>query len=125
MNEIKCPNCGEVFKVDESGFADIVKQVRDREFKQEVESRVALLESNKKNEISLAVESAKSAALKDLSDKNLEIAGLRAQVEAFSTKQQLAVAEAVAAPYAAPIRAKPVCCPIVVPQLVGGVLVAV
>lgn len=39
MNEIKCPHCGKVFQVDESGFADIVKQVRDSEFQRELQQR--------------------------------------------------------------------------------------
>ncbi|MDY4989109.1 MAG: MJ0042-type zinc finger domain-containing protein, partial [Ellagibacter isourolithinifaciens] len=42
MNEIKCPHCGTVFQVDESGFADIVKQVRDAEFNREIERREKL-----------------------------------------------------------------------------------
>ncbi len=41
MNEIKCPHCGEVFKVDASGYADIVKQVRDAEFSRDLDERVA------------------------------------------------------------------------------------
>ena len=44
MQEIKCPNCGTVFQVDESGFADIVRQVRDEEFNREVRERESLLE---------------------------------------------------------------------------------
>ena len=40
MNEIKCPHCGEVFKVDASGYADIVKQVRDAEFSRDLDERV-------------------------------------------------------------------------------------
>ena len=39
MQEIRCPHCGEVFQVDEAGYAAIVKQVRDREFAREVETR--------------------------------------------------------------------------------------
>ena len=39
MEEIKCPKCGEVFKVDESGYAAIVKQVRDKEFTKEIDQR--------------------------------------------------------------------------------------
>ena len=41
MNEIKCPHCGEVFKVDASGYADIVKQVRDAEFSRDLDERVS------------------------------------------------------------------------------------
>ena len=47
MNEIKCPECGTVFQVDESGFADIVKQVRDGEFAKEIQRQVELLQADK------------------------------------------------------------------------------
>ena len=40
MQEIKCPKCGEVFQVDESGYAAIVKQVRDSEFEKEIKQRI-------------------------------------------------------------------------------------
>ena len=39
MQEIKCPNCGEVFQVDESGYAQIAQQVRDKEFEKELSRR--------------------------------------------------------------------------------------
>ena len=52
MEEIKCPKCGTVFKVDESGFAAILKQIRDKEFEKELKNREELLrteaEQNKK-----------------------------------------------------------------------------
>ena len=46
MAEIKCPNCGTVFTVDESGYAQIVAQVRDAEFERELKRRMDLLQSN-------------------------------------------------------------------------------
>ena len=48
MNEIKCPKCNEVFKIDETGFADIVKQVRDKEFEKALSEREVLVETEKK-----------------------------------------------------------------------------
>jgi len=57
MNEIICPNCNTAFKVDEAGFADIVKQVRDHQFDEELANRLELAETKKKLEISEALES--------------------------------------------------------------------
>ena len=47
MNEIICPNCKKAFKVDEAGFADILKQVRDQEFSKELNDRLATAEREK------------------------------------------------------------------------------
>ncbi len=105
MNEIKCPNCGQVFQVDESGFADIVRQVRDQEFKQEVDEREKLLKSEHEKDTELAVEQAKSAADKHAAELDSQIAQLqaeleaqkqeaRSQAEAFDAQKQLAVNEA-------------------------------
>ncbi len=113
MQEIKCPQCGKVFKVDESGFSDIVKQIRDKEFEKEIREREALFkadlethlkaeEANKK----LAVAEAVSELEKKLSKKDAELVSLKAQLEAEidrlrteaendETKRQLAVTEAV------------------------------
>ena len=54
MQEIKCPKCGEVFQVDESGYAAIVKQVRDREFDKEIHARHEQYESEKNTAVQLA-----------------------------------------------------------------------
>ena len=54
MNEIKCPKCGEVFKVDESGMAEIVKQVRDSEFRRALEERENIWKADREKSIALA-----------------------------------------------------------------------
>ena len=54
MNEINCPNCKRAFKVDEAGFADILKQVRDQQFEEELRKRLTLAEVEKQNAIKLA-----------------------------------------------------------------------
>ena len=54
MQEIKCPKCGEVFQVDDSGYAAIVKQVRDKEFNKEISNRETQFENDKNNAIELA-----------------------------------------------------------------------
>ena len=53
MQEIKCPKCGEIFQVDESGYAEIVRQVRDKEFRQELERRETELAEKKDSELRL------------------------------------------------------------------------
>ena len=60
MNEIKCPRCGEVFKVDASGYADIVKQVRDAEFSRDLDERVKAVQ--REGEQALELERSRSAA---------------------------------------------------------------
>jgi hypothetical protein len=95
MNEIKCPNCGQVFKVDESGFADIVKQIRDHEFEEELRKREALIKQDKETAIQLAEANVKAELQKDASGKEAEIARLKAELEAIETAKKLAVTEAV------------------------------
>lgn len=91
MQEIKCPKCGEVFQVDESGYSAIVQQVRDKEFSKELKSREVQFELEKDN----AVQLAKLAIEKDLSEKLIqkdsEIAKLKADIttEQISKKSEI------------------------------------
>lgn len=96
MNEIKCPNCGQVFKVDESGFADIVKQIRDQEFEKELREREQLMKQDKENAVKLAEANTKSALQEDVAKKDAEIAALKATIEASGTAKTLEITEAVA-----------------------------
>ena len=84
MQEIKCPKCGEVFQVDESGYAAIVKQVRDREFEKEIRQREDALLSEKNSAVAVAVTKAEA-------DKDKIIADLRARLNADSLEKQSAV----------------------------------
>lgn len=95
MQEIKCPKCGEVFKVDESGYAAIVKQVRDREFQKEIESRETRMTEEKESAVKLARAETESSYREQLAEKEKELAELRARIEAESSNQKLAVNEAV------------------------------
>ena len=54
MHEIICPHCGKAFKIDEAGYADILKQVRDRDFEQQLQERLELAEQDKRNAVELA-----------------------------------------------------------------------
>lgn len=96
MNEIKCPNCGKVFKVDESGFANIIKQVRDHEFEKELQEREMLMQQDKENAVKLAEASTKSALQDEVAKKETEIAELKSKIDAAGTAKILAITEAVA-----------------------------
>ncbi len=102
MQEIKCPNCGEVFQVDESGYAQIVQQVRDKEFAKELERREQELNQKKENDMTIArIEQEKShneeLSKKDseLAERDREIEHLKAQLDKANTERKLAVTEAV------------------------------
>ena len=102
MQEIRCPNCGEVFQVDESGYAQIVRQVRDKEFQKELNSRVELLEQQKKKDLDIArleQEKANQDALaakeRALDEKEREIEQLKAQIDKADMEKKLAVSDAV------------------------------
>lgn len=102
MQEIRCPNCGEVFQVDESGYAQIVRQVRDKEFQKELNSRVELLEQQKKNDLDIArleqekaSQDALSAKERALDEKEREIEQLKAQIDKADMEKKLAVSDAI------------------------------
>ena len=86
MNEIKCPNCGTVFKIDEKQYDSIVKQVRDSEFKNEIASRQEQYENDKKQAIKLAENEIEKQMTDQLKTKEEEIIKLR---EELNNKKQL------------------------------------
>jgi hypothetical protein len=79
MNEIICPNCKKAFKVDEAGFADIVKQVRDHQFEEELEKRLNLAENEKENAVKLAEANIRFSLQDELSKKDKELTELKAK----------------------------------------------
>ena len=102
MQEIKCPNCGEVFVVDESGYAQIVQQVRDKEFDKELRRREEELAGKQESELRLLKLEQKQEYDAALAKKETEIqkrdqliAELRAQISGTETEKKLAVAEVV------------------------------
>ena len=78
MNEIICPNCKTAFKVDEAGFADILKQVRDHQFEEELNNRLALAEKEKESAVELAKANTKNSLQEELAKKDKEITELKA-----------------------------------------------
>ncbi len=102
MQEIKCPSCGEVFVVDESGYAQIVQQVRDKEFDKELRRREEELAGKQESELRLLKLEQKQEYDAALAKKETEIqkldrliAELRAQISGTETEKKLAVAEVV------------------------------
>ena len=81
MNEIICPSCKKAFKVDEAGFAAILKQVRDHQFEEELQTRLNLAEKEKINAIQLTEANLKNALQLELSKRDREIADLKAKNE--------------------------------------------
>lgn len=95
MNEIICPHCKKAFKIDEAGYADILKQVRDSEFEQQLHERLELAEKDKKSAVELAKEQARSETQKVASAKDEVIHELKAKLETGEVTQKLAVTEAL------------------------------
>ena len=93
MNEIICPHCKKAFKVDEAGFADIVKQVRDHQFEEELNNRLTLAEKEKDSAVKLAEANIKTAAQQELVTKDKEISDLKAE-NSLHLAEQLAKKEA-------------------------------
>lgn len=81
MPEIRCPKCGEVFTVDESGYAAIVSQIKDAEFHKELCERVAQLEKSKNDELTLIKTQAVAEKDKSIFELNKEIESLKAKLE--------------------------------------------
>ena len=95
MHEINCPHCNKAFKIDETGYADILKQVRDKDFEQQLRDRLELAEQDKANAIELATTKVTSALEKAAITKDAEIKELKARLDAGEVKQKLAVTEAL------------------------------
>lgn len=102
MQEIKCPNCGTIFQVDESEYAQILRQVRDEEFKKELEYRAKDLEEKKKTDVQLVrMEQEKklgeiiTSKASELAEKERMIEQLKMQIAGEKTERELAVSKAV------------------------------
>ena len=86
MNEIICPNCKKAFKVDEAGFADILKQVRDHQFEEELQNRLNLADKEKESAVKLAEANIRNSLQEQLANKDIELTELK-------VKSELALAE--------------------------------
>lgn len=95
MQQIKCPKCGEVFQIDEAGYAAIVKQVRDREFNSEIKRAEEQYKVDKAAAISLAKVETENKLQESLAAKEQEIIKLRASIDAYDKEKALAINEAI------------------------------
>ncbi|MBA4264943.1 MAG: DUF2130 domain-containing protein, partial [Comamonadaceae bacterium] len=95
MHDIICPHCGKAFKIDEAGYADILKQVRDSEFDQQLHDRLELAEQDKRNAVELATTRVAGELQKAAAVKDSEIQELKARLDAEEVARKLAVAEAL------------------------------
>lgn len=95
MHEIICPHCAKAFKIDEAGYADILKQVRDGDFNKQLHERLELAEREKRDAIALAEAKVTNELQKAASVKDTEIQALKAQLDAGEVASRLALAEAL------------------------------
>ena len=95
MQEIKCPNCGKTFVVDDSGYAQIARQVRDSEFDRALRQRERDIAEAKEKEFELAQMRQKEAFDRALAEAERRVEQLKAQLSGGETEKQLAVSEAV------------------------------
>lgn len=95
MHEIICPHCKKAFKVDETGYADILKQVRDSDFDEQLHQRLALAEKEKENAVKLAQNEVGSEMQKITATKDAEIQELKGKLNAGEIAQKLAVNDAL------------------------------
>ena len=97
MHEIICPHCRKAFKIDEAGYADILKQVRDSEFEQQLHERLDTAEQDKRNAVELATTKIASELQKATAAKDFEIQELKSRLDAGEVARKLAVTEALIA----------------------------
>ena len=97
MHDIICPHCNKAFKVDETGYADILKQVRDADFNEQLHERLELAEQDKRNAVALAQAQVANELQKSTAAKDSEIQALKAQLDAAEVARKLAVSEALGA----------------------------
>jgi len=106
MNEIICPNCDKAFKVDEAGFADIVKQVRDHQFEEELANRLDLAEKEKESAVKLALADLRGSLEKELAKKDkllteqltakeLKLSQMQSKIQNAETTKQLEISDAL------------------------------
>ena len=94
MKDIICPHCNKAFKIDEAGYADILKQVRDHQFTEELRKRLELANQDKENAVKLAEANIKNALQNQLAQKENELTALNAKINNANLEKQLAVKEA-------------------------------
>ena len=95
MNEIKCPNCGKVFQIDEKDYESIVKQIRNHEFEEEIQRREKEFTKEKNNELEKLENKLNFKNTIELSNKDKEIEKLKSQIKQSDTENKLALKDAI------------------------------
>ena len=95
MNEISCPHCNNAFKIDQAGYADIVKQVRDREFTNQLNERLESAEREKESALDLLRQKTLNEIQSAAVEKEKALHNLQAKLREMEVSQKLAVTEAV------------------------------
>ncbi|CAM3377474.1 DUF2130 domain-containing protein [Paracidovorax anthurii] len=95
MNDIICPHCGKAFKIDDAGYADILKQVRDSDFEHQLHERLELAERDKQSAVQLARAQMTAELQKQTAARESEIQALKAKLQAEEVARQLAVTQAL------------------------------
>lgn len=96
MNELKCPHCGQVFQVDESGYADLVRQVRDEQFTAELHERAEAMERERAQAVELAKRDAEGVRQQAVAERDAKIAELQAKLDTSAGERELAAQKAAA-----------------------------
>ena len=95
MNEIKCPNCGKIFQIDEKDYDSIVKQIKNHEFEEELQRREKEFTKDKNNELESLKNKLKLENNIELSNRDIEIEKLKNQIKQSETENKLALKEAI------------------------------
>ena len=95
MREIICPHCAKAFKIDEAGYAEILKQVRDRDFSEQLHKRLELAEREKRDAVALAEAKLNAGLQSKLAHKQQEIDLAKAAIASHELSTKLAIQEAV------------------------------
>ena len=96
MQEIKCPKCGQVFQIDESGYAEILKQVKNKEFNDELKEKERLFNSQKETEIKLAVTNTEAMKDKEILALKEKLNGLENELKSVKEKSSAEIKIALA-----------------------------
>lgn len=95
MKEIICPSCKKAFEIDQAGFSDIVKQVRDDQFDKELKILVGQAEKEKENAVKLAEADLRKITQDEIAKKDREIIELQAKANNTELEKKISVSEAI------------------------------
>ena len=95
MKEIICPSCKKAFEIDQAGFSDIVKQVRDHQFDKELKILVGQAEKEKENAVKLAEADLRKITQDEIAKKDREIIELQAKSNNTELEKKISVSEAI------------------------------